>query len=212
MKYVKIYMVTILAILFFVGCADNPYVAQGTADKFASNSNKYQFRTYKNYLTLAYLAGTDTSTPTLDVVLSLGKDVECIKNVNLSLYMPSLWGTQYPFQSSVTWYGIHKGHNLIVLADGQRLVFPVRSSSKRNSINNGYDAIHKTYTTYYMEDVIYGATLEQIGKIAKAKVVELRIENNSIKYDLGKDTINKNFVKHIRRFYNEQILTRKVCR
>jgi len=211
MKKIKISMVAILAIFFFVGCAENPYVAHGTADKFASNSNKYQFRTYQNYLTLAYLAG-GIGTPTLDVVLSLGNDVACIKNVSWKLYMPSLWGTKYPFQSRVTWYGIHKGHNLIVLADGQRIVFPVRYSSKRNPINNGYDAIHKTYTTYYIEDVVYNATLEQIKKIAQAKVVELRIENNSINYDLGKDTINKNFAKHIRRFYNEQILTRKVCR
>ena len=212
MQYIKIYTVMILSIFFFSGCADNQHVAHGTADKFASNSNKYQFRTYKNYLTLAYLAGTDSSTPTLDVALSLGNDVECIKNVSLKLYMPSLWGTQYPLQSSVTWYGIQRGHNLIVLADGQRLVFPVMSSSKRNPTNNGYDTILKSYTTYYIEDVVYDATLEQVGKIAKAKVIELRIENNSIQYDLGKDTINQNFVKHVRRFYNEQIVSRKVCR
>lgn len=212
MKYIKIYLISSLAIFFFSGCAENPYIAHGTADKFASNTNKNKFMTHKNYLTLAYLSGSDISTPTLDVVLSLGKDVECIKHVSWKLYMPSLWGTKYPFQSSVTWYGVDKGHNLIVLADGERIVFPVKHSSKRNPINNGYDITFKTYTTYYIEDVIYDAAIEQIRKIAQAQVVELRIENNSINYDLGKDTINKNFVKHIRRFYNEQIATRKTCR
>lgn len=212
MKYIKIFVISSLSIIFFSGCAENKYMAHGTADKFASNSDKYKYRTYKNYLTYAYLAGTDLSTPSLDVVLSLGKDVECIKNVRWELYMPSLWGTKYPFQSRVMWYDIHKGHNLIVLADGERIVFSVKHSSKRKPLNNGYDTIHKTYTTYYIEDVIYSATIEKIRKIAQAQALELRIENNSINYDLNKDTINKNFLKHVRRFYNEQVVTRKLCK
>lgn len=210
MKHVKIYIIAILAIFFFVGCSGgSTYSATAQTDKFAPQNGQKSIRTTGNILWYSNPFGNQ-HTPTLDVVVSLDEKSQCISKTRFVSVYPRLYSTAYTHTMNTSWLDIRKGHRLIVLADGKRLVFPV-IGSRADTDAQGYNQVSRSVSSYYIDKAIYAASVDQIRTIASARTVELRIESMERNVDLGKGVLNVNFGKNIKKFYLENMASRKTC-
>ncbi|PTB88144.1 hypothetical protein C9925_00175 [cyanobacterium G8-9] len=214
MKKFKFVLFVAIATFLINGCGGSQYQVIQSSDKF-SNNGSYLISTKDNNLVMNPFGNDIVNDvfPTLDIGIMVNKSTNCIKDVSLYLYHPTLYSTGNGIYGSrnATWLNIHKGNRLIFLADGRRVAFTASASKQRTS-NDGYNSVSKVVTMKYIDTAVYPASLNKLKQIASAKKLEVRIEGLDHNHDIEANVINENLAKNFRKFYQEQIATRQICR
>ena len=214
MKKLKLGLLAIIATLLMNGCGGSQYQVIQQSDKF-NNNGSYLITTINNDLVINPFGDDIVSKvfSTLDVGIIVNRSKNCIKDVALNLYHPTQYSTGNGIYGSrnATWLNIRRGNRLIFLADGKRVAFTA-SASKQSTSDDGYNSVAKVATMKYIDTAVYPAPLNKLKQIASAQKLEVRIEGLNHNRDIEASVINENLAKNFKKFYQEEIATRKICR
>ena len=213
MKKLKLGLLAIIATLLMNGCGGSQYQVIQSSDKF-SNNGSYLITTKNNDLVINPFGNDIVSKtfPTLDVGIMVNQSKNCIQDVSLYLYHPTHYSTGHLMGSrNATWLNIRRGNRLIFLADGKRVAFTA-SASKQSTSDDGYNSVAKEATMKYIDTAVYPAPLNKLKQIASAQKLEVRIEGLNHNRDIEASVINENLAKNFKKFYQEEIATRKINR
>lgn len=212
MKKLKLILLTAISIVLINSCGGSPYKIGHYADKF-NNDGKDLISTRENYLRINPL-GDDLLNiiSKLDAGIIVNRAKNCIKDTSLYLYQTEGYSTGYLTGSrNATWLHIVRGSRLIFLADGKRIAFAA-ASAKQRTRDDGYNSISKEATMLYIDEAIYPVTLKKFKQVAFANHLEVRVEGINHNRDYDDNIINENLAKNFKKFYQEEIATRKMCR
>lgn len=181
-----------------VGCTAGYSVAEVT-DKFSDPSKPTTKAMVGNHIEFHDPLGSDNSA--LNGWVS--RDRQSGKVMAVGFYLHNVRpAAMVSWTGGTKWLRIRPGNELIVLADGQRIV----ARAVAGSMDHRVQAIQGSIYTDYIDDATYEVAPSQFAAVAHATALELKIEgaDGSDAYPRSMSILSS-FGANLRRFYDEEI-------
>lgn len=194
------WVICVFAVLFLVGCGPAKYAVKESTDKFSDPAAPAMFVMDGN--TLETDAAGIAVYGYMDAFVSRDRDSGRVVMIGLEYTRVATSG-ELIWSGEPKWLAIRAGDEMVVLADGERLVLKAVSGN----IDHVVERTATGPSTTYYDLGRYSVTAEQLLKIANASSLEMKVagREGSRAIPRAGTKLGANLQQNLRRFYDEQV-------